>query len=168
MEWKEMDKRSQDFTAMLERRNGRFLNFFKTNGFKETRLIGDPEKPALLYEEKLVLSCYVHNFELRLMDKPFSDNVIEVIKLNGIETTDYSSKLKEWCDTYEHRKIYKIQFNDSSLYLAGYNFLVRRKENPEGRYPVFARHHPKVYFSLDKANEIASDLEQAGYHVSVN
>ena len=163
-----MDKRSQDFTAMLERRNGRFLNFFKTNGFKETRLIGDPEKPALLYKEEFVLSCYVHNFELRFMDKPFSDNVIEVVKLNGIEAADSSTQLKEWYDTYEHRKIYKIQFKDSSLYLAGYNFLIRRKENPEGRYPVFARHHPKVYFSLDKANEIASDLETAGYQVSVN
>jgi len=167
MEWKEMDKKSEDFLAMLERRNKRFLNFFKTNGFKETRLIGDPEKPALLYNEELVLSCYVHNFELRLMDKPFSDNVIEVIKLNGFLNEDFSEMIKEWYKTYEHRKVYKIQFQESLLYLAGYNFLVRRKENPEGRYPVFARHHPKVYFSLEKANEITGELEKAGYTVTV-
>jgi hypothetical protein len=167
MEWKEMDKKSQDFLLMLERRNNRFLNFFKKYGFTETRLIGDPEKPALLFNEELVLSCYVHNFELRLMDKPFSENVIEVIKLNGINTEEYSEVLKEWFETYEHRKVYKIQFTDAELYLAGYNFLVRRKENPEGRYPVFARHHPKVYFSLEKAQEIASELDKAGYKVSV-
>ncbi len=162
-----MDKNSQEFQAMLERRNARFLQFFKENDFEETRLIGDPEKPALLFKEQEVLSCYVHNFELRLMDKPFSDNVIETIKLNGYNTDDVQEMLQAWYETYEHRKVYKIRFMDSTLFLAGYNFLVRKKENPEGRYPVFARHHPKVYFSLEKAQEISEELDKAGYKVEV-
>jgi hypothetical protein len=162
-----MDKNSPDFQAMLERRNSRFLKFFKDNGFPETRLIGDPEKPALLYKEQEVLSCYVHNFELRLMDKPFSDNVIEVIKLNTTSKEKMGGILREWYETYEHRKVYKIRFLNSTLYLAGYNFLIRKKENPEGRYPVFARHHPKVYFSLEKAKEIAEELNKANYPVEI-
>ena len=167
MEWKEIDKKSEEFLSMLDRRNGRFLDFFKRYGYTEVRLIGDPEKPALLYKEELVLSCYVHNFELRLMDKPFSTNVLEVVKLNSYNTNDYAEIIKKWFETNEHRKIYKIKFADTNLYLAGYNFLVRKKVNPEGRYPVFARHHPKVYFSIEKAQEIAQELNNAKYEVSV-
>ncbi len=162
-----MDKKSPDFQAMLERRNSRFLKFFKDNGFPETRLIGDPEKPALLYNEKEVLSCYVHNFELRLMDKPFSDNVVKVIKLNSTSKEKIGNALIDWYETYEHRKVYKIKHATANLYLAGYNFLIRNKENPEGRYPVFARYHPKVYFSLEKAKEIAEELNKANYPVEV-
>jgi hypothetical protein len=149
----------------LEKRNDRLYRFWKRLGLP-VRFIGQPNSPAMVFDNRWILSCYVHNFDLVFMDKNDGGNTLFSIKLT--ESPMFSpSQIMIWLSESAHRPIYRIRVVDSSpkLFLSGYNYL--DSGNSEGRYPVFANKNPKIYFTEESAQERASTLINEGYKLII-
>lgn len=157
---------SQDLEEVILRRNNLLQKFFNKIFPNNIIIIGNPNAPAIVYDNSLCLSCYVHNFELRFTDAPDKGKVIYTVKLQPDQKYDTQEVLK-WFKECSHRPMYKIAVNNTKpkLFLSGYNFLDRN--NKDGKYPVFSLHHPKVYFTKEKALEIAQSLQVDGYNIEV-
>jgi len=157
-------RRQETLEEMVERRNKRLVYLFTSNGFN-VRIVGDPQKPAVIQEEKTLLSCYVKNFNLHFTKEPFSDEIVKTVKLkHEPEITKY--ELQEVLDICKHRPVYKLRLLESDdLYLVGYNYL--NSEDSVGRYPVFAKHKPKVYFNREYAERVLENLTGDGYKMEI-
>lgn len=153
----------QQLKELVVRRN-KYLRTAFSQFSDRIRIIGNEEKPAIIYEEKIVISAYVKNFDLRFTSKPFNGQVVKSFKLTSTFVLDRDFVLAH-LQNCSHRPIYKIQFLNSSLFLTGYNF--REKESQEGKYPVFARHNPKLYFTEKKALEVIAELKDLHYEVNL-
>jgi hypothetical protein len=154
-------QRKEDLTEIINRRNQRIKDFFNLCGIS-IRLLGNKNAPAMVVEDKYVLNCYVHNFELRFTDNPMQGNLIYTVKLTEKPNFD-KNKVLSCISDYEKRVLTKIQLKNTKpiLYLSGYNFL--DKENKEGKYPVFSSYVPKIYFSDEKAKDVIEELSKDGY-----
>ena len=73
--------------------------------------------------------------------------------------------MQEAIDLCVHRPVYKIKLEGSDLFLVGYNYL--NSEDAVGRYPVFARHKPKVYFDKEYAIKLVESLTNDGYKLKI-
>ncbi|MFW5804525.1 MAG: hypothetical protein ACOCWG_04785 [bacterium] len=156
-------RQNETLEEMVDRRNKRLKNIFTINGIN-VRIIGDEHKPAIIRDEKIVLSCYVHNFDLNFTKEPFSDEIVKTVKLkHEPEITRY--ELEEVLGMCQHRPVYKVKLVGTDLYLVGYNYL--NQEDSVGRYPVFARHKPKVYFKEEYAQKIQRTLAEDSYETLV-
>lgn len=153
----------EDLKSLVKRRNKRLLTMFKHNGFN-VRLIGDPQKPAVIWDEEYCISGFAKNFDFHFTSQPFDGEVIKTIKLTE-NVSSNRAEIEEALEGAEHRKVFKIIMEHSNLYLVGYNYI--DPDNSVGRYPVFAKHKPKIYFTEDKAIEISDSLIELGYSVSV-
>ncbi len=152
---------------IVERRNSWLLNFFEVNEITPIRLVGDPNKPAIIYQEKFVLSAYVHNFYLNFTDKPYGGDVIKTFKLTPKPPLAKKEVLGV-IEDYPQKEIYRIRLAQmKDLYLTGYNFKNRHKADQQEKYPVFARHDPKIYFSEERVEEIKQMLIDLGYDVEI-
>ena len=147
----------------MARRNKRLKSLFSRNGIN-IRLVGDEQKPAVIRDESVVLSCYVKNFDLHFTKEPFSDEIVKTVKLkHDPDITQY--ELEEVLQICKHRPVYKLRLTGSDLYLVGYNYL--NSEDAVGRYPVFARHKPKVYFDFEYAQSVAENIRSDGYKIDI-
>lgn len=156
-------RKNETLEEMIARRNKRLKNLFLKCGIN-VRLVGDENKPAVIQDEKIVLSCYVKNFNLHFTKEPFSNEIVRTVKLKQEpEITRY--ELLEILESCKHRPVYKLRLSGTDLYLVGYNYL--NSEDAVGRYPVFAKHKPKVYFDLEYAQNVAANLKAEGYEVIV-
>jgi hypothetical protein len=156
-------RKNESLNEMVKRRNKRLLNLFTTNGLS-VRLVGDENKPAVILNETTVISCFVKNFDLFFTSEPFSNDIIKTVKLKqDPEITHY--ELHETLDMCTHRPVYKIKLKETDLFLVGYNYL--NSEDAVGRYPVFAKHRPKVYFDFNYAQEVADNLVGDGYTIDI-
>lgn len=145
----------------IQRRNSKLQHFFETY-FPESidcevniKIIGNKHAPAVIMDDRILLSCYAHNFDLFFTDVPKNGSTMHQEKLTW-EMEPNQEAIKNWFHTAQHRPIYKIKVSGVSLYLAGYNFRHKSKENPEGKYPVFAPAGYKYYFTKEKAEEIVT------------
>lgn len=155
--------REESLEEMVDRRNKRLLRFFTSHGY-DVRLVGDSQKPAVVLNEIVVLSCFVKNFDLHFTKEPFSDEIVKSFKLkNEIEATKH--ELQEAIELSTHRPVYKANLAGTDMYLVGYNYL--NSEDAMGRYPVFAKHKPKVYFDKEYAVKLAESLKQEGYDINI-
>lgn len=149
-----MGKDYYDPERVISRRNERLERFFELY-FEGTdtkyRLIGDKNCPAVIVDEKLCLSCFVKNFNLHFTNKPNQGEIMYTVKLQKDQQMD-KELIAQHIDSSEHRPVYKIEYAGTGLFLAGYNF--KKKNSLEGKYPVFSRYNPKIYFSKDYAQEI--------------
>lgn len=155
--------KNETLEELVSRRNKRLVNFFTSNGF-EVRLVGDEQKPAVILNESIVLSCFVKNFDLFFTKEPFSDEIIKQFKLKH-EPDATPQDIQDTIDTCNHRPVYKIKISNTDLYLVGYNYL--NSEDGIGRYPVFAKFRPKVYFDLEYAEKLTSSLCEEGYLLEI-
>jgi hypothetical protein len=145
---------------VTERRNKLLIKFFRLIDLP-VRLIGDDDKPEMLYNEEVILNATVNNFELNFTDSPTSNNVVYTVKLNENPRFD-KNRILQFLTEYKARAIFKVALKTTpKLYLAGYNFL--NKEEKLGRYPVFSGYNPKIYFTEEKAKEIVKELISDGY-----
>ncbi len=138
---------------VIERRNKRLKEFFNKANIS-IKLIGDPNSPAIIYNEKWCLSCYVHNFNIIFTDKPDKGNELKRYKL----VNDLQIDPKEISDIIlnsDHRKVFRIKLSGQDLFLSGYNFI--DKAIPNTRYPVFAKFGSKIYFDKQYAENIIKD-----------
>lgn len=138
------------------RRNRRLLDFFSRLGCK-VEIYGNINNPAIILEEKTVLSCYVKNFYLIFVDQP--KNGAELFRcklLSDLEiTSDLTDQFKNWLNDIPHRSAYSIRVVGTSLRLSGYNSTdISRRE--ETRYPVFSQYDFKYYFDKEYAKDIVS------------
>lgn len=145
----------------LGKRNYRLSRFWAMLGLP-IRLIGGEQKPAMIFDERWILSCYVKNFDLVFLDK--NDGGAEVFSVKLKETPEFSpSAIIKWLSESSHKPVFRIFVEGSTpkLYLCGYNYM--DSENCQGRYPVFANKNPKIYFTEQTAKEKASILINEGY-----
>jgi hypothetical protein len=110
-----------------------------------------PHKPKFLsHDSKLLLKCYVHNFNMILNDS--DDNVFYQFKLketSKLNIDEIRDKFIDWLTSVEHTKVYTITLKDTGLFVTGFNHHNKiLKKNP---YPVFARYSPIVYYDMDRA-----------------
>jgi len=156
-------RKNETLEEMVARRNKRLKNLFSRNDVN-VRLVGDEQKPAVIMDESVVLSCYVKNFDLHFTQEPFSDEIVKTVKLkHDPEIT--RQELQEVIESCKHRPVFRIVLTDTELYLVGYNYL--NSEDSVGRYPVFAKHKPKVYFDKTYAEKVASSLTDEGYSIDI-
>jgi hypothetical protein len=154
----------ESLEEMVTRRNKRLVSLFTKNDIN-VRLVGDPQKPAIIMDESIVISCFVKNFNLNFTKEPFSDEIVNTVKLkHEPDITKY--ELEQIIEICKHRPVYKLQLKNTNLFLVGYNYM--NSEDSVGRYPVFAKHKPKVYFDKNYANDVAESLISDGYNILVS
>ncbi len=161
------DKKTPSF---VPKRNILLLRFFKRAFPKnDIRIMGDENSPAVVFDHEFILSCYVHNFELRFTSKNFKGDILFKVSLNDDFDKVNKQQIEDWHLKSQHRKINRIylesEHTQAPLYLVGWNF--RNKTKKEGKYPVFGEYEPKVYFRKEKAVEVQTELVQMGYNVIV-
>jgi hypothetical protein len=76
---KDRDELLKDF---LKRRNSQLINLFRDTGH-QVKLLGEAENPVIILNNKIKLTAYVHNFELRFTDAPWNGDVICRVKINA-------------------------------------------------------------------------------------
>jgi hypothetical protein len=156
-------RKNESLEEMVMRRNKRLKALFSRNGVN-VRLVGDEQKPAVIRDEAVVLSCYVKNFNLHFTKEPFSDEIVKTVKLKH-EPEINRYELEEVLEMCTHRPVYKLLLENSELYLVGYNYL--NSEDAIGRYPVFALHKPKIYFDRSYAEKVSVNLAEDGYKMVI-
>lgn len=155
--------KDEPLEKLVARRNKRLITIFTSNGVN-VRLVGNPEKPAVIMDESTLLSCYVKNFDLHFTKEPFSDEIVKTVKLKH-EPDVTKFEIEEVIEMCKHRPVYKVGLRNSELYLVGYNYL--NPEDSVGRYPVFAKHKPKIYFDKEYAEGVVQNLQIDGYDVDI-
>jgi hypothetical protein len=138
--------------TVIEKRNKRLLEFFQNKNI-EVKIIGDINKPAVIYEKMhACLSCYVHNFELIFLDKPDGGNELFRVKLTELIDQQCNKKVVDWFYGSTHKELYilKIQTNLFNLFLTGFHKTIN-----DEYIPVFCGVNPKYYFTREKAEEAA-------------
>lgn len=151
--------REETLEELVERRNKRLLRLFTSLGY-DVRIVGNAQKPSVILNEMAVLSCYVKNFDLHFTKEPFSDEIVKSFKLkHELEITRH--ELQEAIELSVHRPVYKVKVSGTDMFLVGHNYL--NSEDAMGRYPVFARHKPKIYFDKEYAERLIESLKQEGY-----
>lgn len=156
-------RKDESLEEMVTRRNKRLKSLFSRNGIN-VRLVGDEQKPAVIMDEAVVLSCYVKNFDLHFTQEPFSDEIVKTVKLkHEPEITRF--ELQEVIEVCKHRPVFRVMLKNTDLFLVGYNYL--NSEDSVGRYPVFAKHKPKVYFDRIYAEKVAESLAEEGYQIDI-
>lgn len=158
-----MPRDDESLEEMVQRRNKRLLYLFSSNGYN-VQIIGDPQKPAVVLDEMVVLSCYVKNFDLHFTKEPFSENIVKSFKLKS-QPEVTKLELQEAIEQSTHRPVYKLKLDGTGLLLVGWNYL--NSEDSIGRYPVFAKEHPKIYFDREFAINLAEGLKKEGYSTSI-
>jgi hypothetical protein len=154
---------------VIKRRNDRLINFFKNaipKEIGEVKIIGDENCPAVILNDEYCLSCYVHNFDLRLISKDKDGEILMNIKLKKELIYDKES-FWNWLFKAEHKKVFRIKISQTPniLYLCGWNYL--DKKNSKGKYPVFSKFNPKLYFNEKVCEDVAKNLTDEGYLVEI-
>lgn len=142
---------TQDLTKVISRRNFYIRRFFSENGIDIT-LMGDYNNPLLVIKDNIVLSAFVHNFDLIFKDDAYGNDVFRVKLMYKPEII--KSKLAQWIQEAKHRKVYL--FTVKGFYFHKYT---KHLNNPR---PLFTPHKDLAYyvFSRQKALEVKEDLKR--------
>jgi len=146
----------------VERRNQRLREFFEANDM-QVRIIGDENKPMILYLDSLVLPCYVKNFDLVFDDSLLdgeSGGELRRFRLRsepttGPDVTEFLQSVK----SMKMRRAYRIK--------SGELFLHDWKNRNMNREPVFAPDNSKIYLSLGRAKQTAKEINALGIECEV-
>lgn len=143
------NKSTDDFN-FYENRHRLILNMFKDLSLNiEVRKL-NYKNVALIHNGNEVINCRSKGNLIKFIDE-FNDEVL--LELN-LETDKIDENwLKEYIESYPQKKVYRIQYEDSPLYVSGYNFLIKGDEST--KYPVFSSKGCKIYFVKEHAIEIA-------------
>lgn len=154
----------EDSKEMVARRNKRLLQLFTNNGY-DVRIVGDSLRPSVVLNEMVVLSCQVRNFDLHFTKEPFSDEIVKSFNLKG-DIEDAKLELQEAIELGAHRPVYKVKLIGTDMFLVGFNYI--DPETPKGKYPVFAKHKPRLYFDKDYADRLVESLKEENYFAEVD
>ena len=150
----------KEIKKMIDKRNARLQHFVeKIQQYidKNFRIIGNPNHPMIIMDDKYCLSAYVKNFELFFVNKPHQGEIIYSIKLT--HSLDFNiDKVLSCLNNSEHRKLYKILYDGTDLYVSGHNS--QDKLDNSTMYPVFSRFNMKLYFSKENAQKILEKYKE--------
>jgi hypothetical protein len=153
-------KHSNNSPDFVDKRNRRLMAFFISLGYvNNIKMFGMADNPSIIYNNNILLSCYVNNFNLVFNEsRDYNSLVLFKIKLmQRISISESRIKhIKKWINTDLHKKVFKIK-TDSNLYLAGYNYIIKNK--PDTKYPVFAPYNPRIFLKREYAENSAKILE---------
>lgn len=158
-------ERNNSIDELVIRRNKRLLNFFTRHGL-DVRLVGDNQKPVVILNDNIVLSCYVKNYDLHFVKDPETQ---EIVKSFTLKEDSAISKLEvvEAIEMCSHQRAYRIKHKDSGLYLVGYNYFEDDSAGSGERYPVFGKHKVKVYFQKEYALSLIERFERDNYNLEL-
>lgn len=148
---------------ILENRNKLLSRFFTRNGY-DVRLVGDKQKPSVILNEMVVLSCYTKHFELVFTKEPLGSAIIKTFNLRE-DNSSSEREIQEIIEIGTHRHVYKLKLVGQKLFLIGFNF--KNKELALGRYPIFGKHHPMVFFDRAYAEKLVEGLHDEGYLLDI-
>lgn len=156
--------KTKNLNEVVAKRNSRLERFFNHLELP-VRIIGNKNNPAIIYNNMVSLSMFVHNFELNFTDKPHRGNVIKTVKLTQ-HIAEKREEILNLLKLYPHQAVYNIRLANTDLFLAGYNF--KNSNTCEGKYPVFAKFNYKIYFKRSHTLEIMKELQQDGYILDIH
>ena len=162
-------KSADDQPDFVGKRNERLLRFFWENGYGyySIRIIGKENNPAVILDDEWLLPCYVHNFNLCWCDKPSHGEIIKTFKLTDkVQTKDEDGEdinrvIEQLLTITEKKKMYKIQLEGTDLFVSGWNYIVPDKKYHY--YPVFGKHKPKLFHTIERAQDLCKELEELKY-----
>ncbi|RYX80227.1 hypothetical protein EON73_05600 [bacterium] len=147
-----IEKDPKSLIKEVTRRNFYLRRFFSENDVSVT-LMGDYNSPLIVMDDNVVLSCYVHNFELIFKDDTHNGKELFRIKLK--HTSDQiKNKLFKWLREAKHRKVYLFKAKD--FYFAKYVKVF------DDQNPLFTSKKDLAYyvFNRQKAIEIKEKLKK--------
>lgn len=150
---------------ILVKRNKQLLQFFTNNGY-DVRLVGEKQKPSVILNEMVVLSCHVKQFDLIFTKEPFNSEIIKIFKLKD-ELVPSSREIQETIEMSTHRHIYKLKLVGHDMYVVGFNTKNSDAVIEKESYPVFGKHNPKVYFDREYIDKVAISLIKDGYNLDI-
>jgi hypothetical protein len=157
------DKHKEPLDDVISRRNHLLEQLFHDCDI-DIRLIGEKNKPMIVYDEIAFLSAYVRNFNLIFTLDSASKSMVGKVKIRKEHGMDYE-RMMAIMQRSTHRAVMKICQKDIQLCLVGYGY--REPEKGEGRYPVFGRYKHKVFYKQDQVVKLCDDLNEDGYKVRV-
>lgn len=143
---------NEDLEDIIKRRNKRLKEFWDKTEIS-VRIIGNKNTPAIIFDNRKILSCYVRNFDLIFLDKNDGNEVLR-IKLTEIPQDVNDTIFLEWFSDCEHKDCYSIRLIGTQLRLCGYNFVKDDNGVISFKYPVFSEHDFKLYFSKQVVEDI--------------
>lgn len=149
-----MKSKQENFIEVLKRRAYFLHKFFKGLDM-EIFLLGDYNNPLVVTNENIVLSCYLHNFQLIFKDAPHNGNEVFRVKLkNSLNADDYKEQFKKWFRNTEHRKVFLFQSGDF-YFNKSVHFL-------DKDYPLYTKCKRLAYyvFSIEKALEVQKKISE--------
>lgn len=149
-----MKSEHESFIESLKRRAYFLRKFFKGLNM-EISLLGDYNSPLVVTNENIVLSCYLHNFQLIFKDAPHNGNEVFRLKLkNSLKADDYREQFEEWFKASEHRKVFLFQSGDF-YFNKSVQFL-------DTDYPLYTKCKRLAYyvFSMEKALEVQKKISE--------
>lgn len=141
-------------TDKIKYRNQLLKNFFELYfSSSEIKIIGNMNHPAVILDDHTCLSCYVHNYNLNFTDHPFEGDLLFTVQLK--ENIHFSEELLKdldaWYKEKTHRQSFTVGIKDTTLKLAGYNYIDRDSTKASNRYPVFSERGYKIYLREENA-----------------
>lgn len=123
------------------------------------RLIGQGNKPLIIYKNRYVLSCSINQTTLYFTTSFEKGRVLFKVELMELKTADDKliQKIQQWFSESVHKECFNIRIKESTLYLSGYNkqeLIIDLNETVKKLYPVFSQHNYKLYFSKQYAQNI--------------
>jgi hypothetical protein len=156
--------RDESLEEIVSRRNKQLLSFFTMHGYN-VRIVGDDHKPSVILDETVLLSCYVKNFDLCFTKEPLGDEIVKCFKLKT-EPDVSKLELQEAIEQCTHRPVYKVKLaNTDDMFLVGYNYIDGKE--PAEKYPVFAKHKPKVFFDMEYTVRLVESLGKDNYSLVI-
>lgn len=145
------EAQTQDLSKVISRRNFYIRRFFAENGVDIT-LMGDYNNPLLVIKDNIVLSAFVHNFDLIFKDDAYGNDVFRVKLMYSPELI--KTKLAQWIVEAKHRKVY--------LFTAKGFYFHKFTKHLNNQRPLFTPQKDLAYyvFSRQKALEVKEELKR--------
>jgi hypothetical protein len=103
----------------------------------------------VVMNDSILLSCFVNNFDLHFTKNPYNKEITKTYRLKN-ETDVSKIELNEVLEFGFHQPVFRIKKSSTDLYLIGYNYFNEDDiEHPGLRYPIFAKHKPKIFFEIE-------------------
>ena len=147
----------KDGTPLLDyviNRNKIIVNAFsKLANTHKFRLIGNAEKPNFIYENRLILNCFVRNRSIYFMDGK------KLIMEREMKSQFFISDkfIERYISEVTQNTAYRIKYGE--LYLSGF-FIVGKKDNIVFRIPQFAPDFPCIYTKMEIIHDVLDMIEK--------
>jgi len=154
-----------DNKSTTQARNRRALEIFNRNGFS-VRLFGSDQNPMFILNDNCMLSCFLNGNNLHFRPSPDSGEILRTVRLTG-DAYITKFEISELIERNEHLPVYRIVLENTELFLVGFNRFIEEEDEIIGRYPVFALHKPMIFINSGKAEFVANEINEKGYHVNI-